>query len=216
MGRHIYSIEPNFEVTDAGCGLCPDWGNEDDVELAAIIEAAEAELEKATQILQSKARAKLLEDEETKALMQAWGLNDRAFEAAEPEPESAADMSMAIVPVAPAPPLGNGLGPVLRFHDGGSVRSMSPSHFQGAAAGGAGGRLLMQASNPVVVPAEMGATSMDILRRMAVAGMEGMAAQAMMAMPLEDLTGKALDQIPVEQRPTPAGFTQPLGSRRHG
>ena len=188
------------------------------MELAAIIEAAEAELEKATQIMQSKARAKLLEDEETKALMQEWGLNDRAFE--DDAAETVNDLSMAIVPVAalsPPPPLGNGLGPVLRLRDGGSVRSMSPAHFQAGEAGGVapGGRLLMQASNPVVVPSEMGATSMDILRRMAVAGMEGMAAQAVMAMPLEDLTGKPLDQIPVEQRPT-SGFTQPLGSHRHG
>lgn len=177
------------------------------MELSAIIEAAEAELEKATQILQSKARAKLLEDEETKALMQQWGLNDRAFEAVEEVEESSAsgsDLSMAIVPVVVAP-LGNGLGPVMRFRDGGSVRSMSPAHFQG------GGALLMQSSAPVVVPSEMGATSMDILRRMAVAGMEGMAAQAVMAMPLEDLTGKALDQIPVEQRSTGS-----LGSHRHG
>lgn len=182
------------------------------MELSAIIEAAEAELEKATQILQSKARAKLLEDEETKALMQEWGLNDRAFEAVEEVDESSSssgDLSMAIVPVVvgatPPLPLGNGLGAVMRFRDGGSVRSMSPAHFA------AGGALLMQSSAPVVVPAEMGATSMDILRRMAVAGMEGMAAQAVMAMPLEDLTGKALDQIPVEQRPTGS-----LGSHRHG
>ena len=176
------------------------------MELAAIVEAAEAELEKATQILKSKARAKLLEDEETKALMDEWGLDDKTFA---PQPEES-DLSLAIVPVAPAPPppLGNGLGPVMRIRDGGSLRSMSPMHFQ------AGGRLLLQASDPVVVGAtssEMGATSVEVLRRMAVVGLEGMAAQAMMAMPLEDLTGMALDQIPVEQRP--AGFTQPLGSR---
>lgn len=198
------------------------------MELAAIIEAAEAELEKATQILQSKARAKLLEDEETKALMQQWGLNDTAFEevdvaaAADPSPlaPDASDLTMAIVPAGaaaaaaaapPPPPLGNGLGPVIRFRDGSSVRSMSPPS-QGEKGAG---QLLMQASNPVVVPAEMGATSMDILRRMAVAGMEGMAAQAMMAMPLEDLTGKALDQLPVQVEQRPAGFSQPLvGSRR--
>jgi hypothetical protein len=165
------------------------------LELTAILEAAEAELEKATQILKSRARAKLLEDEETKALMEEWGLNDKAFA---PQSEQESDLSLAIVPVAPAPPLGNGLGPVMRIRDGGSLRSMSPTHFR------AGGRLLLQASDPVVVGAtssEMGATSVEMLRRMAVAGMEGMAAQAIMAMPLEDLAGMALDQIPVEQRP---------------
>lgn len=146
----------------------------------------------------------MLEDEETKALMEEWGLSDTTF-APQSEQE---DLSLAIVPVVTAPPLGNGLGPVMHIRDGGSLRSMSPTHFR------AGGQLLLQASDPVVVGAkssEMGVTSVEMLRRMAVAGMEGMAAQAMMAMPLEDLTGMALDQTPVEQRP--AGFTQPLGSR---
>jgi hypothetical protein len=41
---------------------------------------------------------------------------------------------------------------------------------------------------------------MDILRRMAMAGMDGMATQAMVAMPLEDITGKGVDQISVEHR----------------
>ena len=51
---------------------------------------------------------------------------------------------------------------------------------------------------------------MDILRRMAMAGMEGMATQAMVAMPLEDITGKGVDQISVEHRD--AGF----GSSNNG
>lgn len=67
--------------------------------------AAEAELQKATQLLQSKARAKMLEDEETKALMQDWGLNDNAFDRPQPTP----DNSLAIVPVSPAPISKNGL-----------------------------------------------------------------------------------------------------------
>lgn len=173
-----------------------EWGNEDDEELAAIMDAAEAELQKATQILQSKARAKLLEDEETKALMQEWGLNDKAFDA--PQSQTSPDSSHALVPLLPPPPLGNGLGSVLHIRSGGSLRSMSPTHFQG---GSAGGGLVMQVSNPVVLPSEMRATSMDILRRMAVAGMEGMPAEAIMAMPLEDITGKPLDLISFEQRP---------------
>lgn len=176
--------------------LLSEWGNEDDEELAAIMDAAEAELQKATQILQSKARAKLLEDEETKALMQEWGLNDKAFDA--PQSQTSPDSSHALVPLLPPPPLGNGLGSVLHIRSGGSLRSMSPTHFQG---GSAGGGLVMQVSNPVVLPSEMRATSMDILRRMAVAGMEGMPAEAIMAMPLEDITGKPLDLISFEQRP---------------
>lgn len=164
--------------------------NEDDAELDAIMVAAEAELQKATQVLQSRARAKSLEDEETKALMQEWSLNDKAFEA--PRPVPSPDLAIE----AP-PPLANGLGPVLHMRNGGSLRSMSPSHFRG---GDLAGQLVMQVSNPVVVPSEMGATSMAVLRRMAMAGMEGMGAQAMRAMPLEDLTGIGVDQLLVEHQ----------------
>lgn len=182
-----------FKVSDA-CFLS-EWVNEDDMELEAIMEAAELELQKATQRLQSRARAKLLEDEETKALMQEWRLNDKAFDAPQPS---------AIV--APPPPLANGLGPVLHMRSGGSLRSMSPSHFRGG--GASAGKLVMQVSNPVVVPSEMGATSMAILRRMAMAGMEGMGAQAMRAMSLEDITGKEVEQLSVDHRD--AGFAQSL------
>lgn len=168
--------------------ILPEFVNEDDAELEAIVVAAEAELQKATQVLQSRARAKSLENEETKALMQEWSLNDEAFEA--PPRVPSPDLTI----VAP-PPLADGMGPVLHIRNGGSLRSMSPSHFRGE---DLAGQLVMQVSNPVVVPSEMGATSMAILRQMAMAGMEGMGAQAMRHMPLEDLTGKGVDQLLVE------------------
>jgi len=179
--------------------LLPEWVNEDDAELEAIMEAAEAELQKATQILQSRARAKRLEDEETKALMQEWSLNDKAF-----DPLPAPDLAI----VDPPPASASGLGPVLHMRNGGSLRSMSPSHFRAPEAG----QLVMQVSNTVVVPSEMGATSMAILRRMAMAGMEEMGAQAMTAMPLEDITGKGVNQLSVEHRDD-AGYAQ---CRRNG
>lgn len=186
--------------------VCLDWGNKDNVELAILLESAEAELQIAMQTLQSRARAKLLEDEETKSLMQEWGLSDRAFAAAQPPPSS--NSALAMVPLLPGPPLGNGLGPVLHMRDGGSLRSMSPTHFQG------GGCLVMQVSSPVVVPSETVATSMDILRKMAKAGMDGLAAQAVVAMPLEDITGIGMGEISVEHEE--AGFSPSLGNRSNG
>lgn len=165
------------------------------MELASIMEAAESELQKATQTMRSKNRAKMLEDAETEALMLEWGLNKKVFEGSPPHGPILNDYGnpYAMI-VADAPALGAGVGPVVQTRDGGSLRSMSPANFQATSSG----RLVMQVSKPVVVPVDMGSTSMDILRRMAAAGMEGMADQAAMAMPLEDITGKSVEQIASE------------------
>ncbi len=176
--------------------LCSGWVSQEDVELASIMEAAESELQKATQTMQSKNRAMLLEDAETEALMQEWGLSKSVFEE---EPPSASWLhdyeNLYGLAVADAPALGEGMGPVVETRDGGSLRSMNPSNFH---AGTGSGQLVMQVSKPVVVPADVGSTSMDILRRMAAAGLDGMADQAKLAMPLEDITGKTVEQIATE------------------
>lgn len=134
----------------------PAWDDECDDEFTAIMVAAEAELQKATQLLQSKARAKMLEDEETKALMQDWGLNDNAFDRPQPTP----DNSLAIVPVSPAPISKNGL-----YSRGGGSRGSLRS-LEGR---GAGGRLLLQGPNPVATPSEKG-----MQRRVSVSGIKGL------------------------------------------
>ncbi|CAM6003008.1 unnamed protein product [Sphagnum balticum] len=172
------------------------WGSEEDVELTSIVEAAESELQKATQTMQSKNRAKLLEDAETEALMEEWGLSKSIFEEEPPRSSWLCDYEKPYaLAVADAPFLGEGMGPVVETRDGGSLRSMSPSNFQ---ASSGSGQLVMQVSKPVVIPADMGSASMDILRRMATAGMVGMADQAKLAMPLEDITGKTVEQIASE------------------
>lgn len=175
--------------------LCAGWGSEEDVELASIMEAAESELQKATQTMRSKNRAKLLEDEETEALMQEWGLNKKVFEGSSRTSSYADDTgnSFAMVAFEP-PPLGFGLGPVVPVRDGGSLMSMNPYNFQATS----DSKLVMQVSKPVVVPTEMGAQSMDILLRMAASGMDGMSNQAMVTMPLDDITGKSVEQIASE------------------
>lgn len=200
INSHCLSIERGF-------GWYSGWGSEEDVELASIMEAAESELQKATQTMRSRNRAKMLEDEETEALMQEWGLNKKVFEAS-PRRASAVDDTgnpYAMV-MADPPSLGKSLGPVVQTGDGGTLRSMSPVNFQATN----GGKLVMQVSKPVVVPVDMGASSMDILRRMAAAGMEGMADQAMMAMPLDDITGKSVEQIASE------GFAALEGTQGRG
>jgi hypothetical protein len=69
---------------------------------------------------------------------------------------------------------------------------MSPGNFK------KNGQLVMQVSTPVVVPGEIGSSSMDILRQMAITGIESMADQTRMVMPLEDITGKTVEEIASE------------------
>ncbi|KAL2643013.1 hypothetical protein R1flu_010600 [Riccia fluitans] len=176
------------------------WQSEEDMELASIMEAAESELQKATQTMRSKTRAKMLEDAETEALMQEWGLNEQAFQSSPPKPAQGFldvmnSQVSSRVPLEP-PPLAQGVGSVLQTKDGGMLRSLNPMLLgQG---GNASGRLMMQVSKPVVVPSEMGSTGLDIFRRMASGGLDVMALQAMTVMPLEDITGKSVHQIAYE------------------
>ncbi|KAK4396877.1 protein PLASTID MOVEMENT IMPAIRED 1-RELATED 1 [Sesamum angolense] len=69
---------------------------------------------------------------------------------------------------------------------------MNPALFKNAKGGGS---LIMQVSNPVVVPAEMGSGVMDILQGLASVGIEKLSMQASRLMPLEDVTGKTVQQI---------------------
>ncbi|EPS67099.1 hypothetical protein M569_07677, partial [Genlisea aurea] len=91
------------------------------------------------------------------------------------------------------PPLEDGLSPLLQLKNGGFLRSMSPDLFESSKSGG--GSLIMQVSNPVVVPAEMGSDTMDILQGLASVGIERLSMQANKLMPLEDITGKTAQQV---------------------
>ena len=53
----------------------------------------------------------------------------------------------------------------------------------------------MQVSSPVVVPADMSSGIMEILQNLASAGVEKLFTQANKLMPLEDITGKTIQQI---------------------
>ncbi|CAK9199161.1 unnamed protein product [Sphagnum troendelagicum] len=167
----------------------------EDVELTSIMEAAESELQKATQSMLSKSRGKLLEDAETEALMQEWGLNKKVFEGSPPKQPTVSEEysnDLYALTMAESPALGKDVGPIVHIRDGGSLRSMSPGNFK------KNGQLVMQVSKPVVVPGEIGSSSMDILRQMAITGIESMADQTRMVMPLEDITGKTVEEIASE------------------
>lgn len=186
----------DMEQVDHGFGNPPasDWGNvSDEFDLSAAIQAAEEELLMATQD-SSKMRATTLEDLETDALMREWGLNEKAFQSSPPKHStgfgSPIDLPLGEPLVLPS--LGEGLGPILQTKNGGFVRSMNPTLFSNAKTGG---NLIMQVSSPVVVPAEMGSGIMDILQRLASVGIEKLSMQANKLMPLEDLTGKTMQQV---------------------
>ncbi|GMI97823.1 PLASTID MOVEMENT IMPAIRED1-RELATED1 [Hibiscus trionum] len=148
-----------------------------------------------------KVRAKVLEDLETEALMHEWGLNEKAFQYSPSGSSVGLGSPFKFYPGDPLdlPPLGDGLGPLLRTKNGGFLRSMNPSLFWNSKIGGS---LIMQVSSPVVLPAEMGPSVMDILQRLASIGIEKLSMQANKLMPLEDITGKTMEQVAWEAAPT--------------
>lgn len=172
----------------------------DNFDFSPIVYEAETELQKATEVVNSKLRAKMLEDAETEALMRQWGLDEKVFQCSPPGSMSGFGSPIHLPPEAPLdlPPLGEGLGPFIQTKDGGFLRSMNPALFRNAKNNGS---LVMQVSSPIVVPAEMGSEIMEILQRLASVGIEKLSMQASKLMPLEDITGKTMQQIAWEAAP---------------
>lgn len=189
------------------------WGNlSEDFELSSLILDAEEEHQMTTEEERSKTRVKMMEDLETEALMREWGLNENAFQHSPPKSSTGFGSPIDSPPagLVELPPLGEGLGPFLQTTNGGFVRSMNPSLFGNAKSGGS---LIVQVSSPVVVPAEMGSEIMDILQGLASVGIEKLSMQANKLMPLEDITGKTMQQVAWEAAPTlegPERFVVPV------
>uniref|UniRef100_A0A7N0ZXU7 C2 NT-type domain-containing protein n=1 Tax=Kalanchoe fedtschenkoi TaxID=63787 RepID=A0A7N0ZXU7_KALFE len=171
-----------------------------DFELSSMILAAEEEFLVAIESEASKTKAKMLEDLETEHLMREMGLNEKAFDRSpSPSPRGFGGRDCLLDDPSELPSLGEGLGPFIQTKNGGYIRSMNPSIFENSKSGGS---LIMQVSSPVVVPAEMGSDVMEILQGLASIGIEKLSIQANKLMPLEDITGKTLQQIAWEASPT--------------
>lgn len=168
-----------------------------DLHFISVIQAAEEEHKTMGQPLVSRRKAKMLEDLETVALMQEWGLSEKVFQNSPRYSSGGFGSPIYLPPEEPVrlPPLGEGLGPFIQTKDGGFLRSMHPSVFRNVKNGGS---LIMQASVLVVLPAEMGADIMEILQHLASIGIEKFSMQASKLMPLEDITGKTMHQIACE------------------
>ncbi|KAK8545244.1 hypothetical protein V6N12_026082 [Hibiscus sabdariffa] len=182
-------LESGFAAsTPSGCGSL-----NDDFDSARVIQDTEQEHQVEANG-RNKTRAKVLEDLETEALMREWGLNEKAFQHSPFESSGGFGSPVNLPPEDPLelPPLGDGLGPFLQTKNGGFLRSMNPSIFRGAKGGGS---LIMQVSSPVVLPAEMGSGIIEILQGLASVGIEKLSMQANKLMPLEDITGKTMEQV---------------------
>jgi hypothetical protein len=165
-----------------------------DFDLSTMIHEAELELQNGSQPMDTRFRAKSLEDEETEALMRQFGLNEKSFQSSPPESRSGFGSPINLPAEQPPelPPLAEGLGPFIQTKDGGFLRSMNPTLFKNAKNNCS---LVMQASSPIVLPAEMGSGIMDILHGLASVGIEKLSMQANKLMPLEDVNGKMMQQI---------------------
>ncbi|XP_017428355.1 LOW QUALITY PROTEIN: protein PLASTID MOVEMENT IMPAIRED 1-RELATED 1 [Vigna angularis] len=150
--------------------------------------------------VRSKQKVRMLEHLETEALMRKWGLNEMAFQNSPKKDHNGLGSPIYFLPeeTLPLPPLAEGLGPFLQTEDGGFLRSMNPTLFRKSRTGGT---LIMQVSNPIVVPAEMGTGIMEILQCFASVGIEKLSKQANKLMPLQDITGKTMQQISREAKP---------------
>uniref|UniRef100_A0A0E0JN75 C2 NT-type domain-containing protein n=1 Tax=Oryza punctata TaxID=4537 RepID=A0A0E0JN75_ORYPU len=171
-----------------------------DFDLSTIIREAELELQNTIQPIDTRFRAKSLEDEETEALMRQFGLNEKSFQSSPPGSRSGFGSPIDLPPESPLelPPLADGLGPFVQTNDGGFLRSMNPVLFKNAKNNCS---LVMQASSPIVLPAEMGSGIMEILHGLASVGIEKLSMQANKLMPLEDVNGKMMQQIAWEASP---------------
>ncbi|XP_027180269.1 protein PLASTID MOVEMENT IMPAIRED 1-RELATED 1-like [Coffea eugenioides] len=166
----------------------------DDFDLSQVIQEAEKEYNRVTQSLRSRRNAKMLENLETETLMQRWGLNDKVFQNSPRITSDGFGSPVYFPPEEPSklPALAEGLGPTIQTKSGGLLRSMSSSLFRRAKNSA---KLIMQVSNAVVLPAVMGSNVVEILQCWASGGAEDMFAKANELMPLEDITGRTMEQV---------------------
>nr|XP_010916728.1 protein PLASTID MOVEMENT IMPAIRED 1-RELATED 1-like [Elaeis guineensis] len=179
---------------DIGLGKDAESGDfSEDFDLLSIVHAGEVDHQETTQEVKTMSKAQVLEDRETEALMNEWGLNEKVFDSSPPEGWDGFGNPIDLPPEDPValPPLGECLGPFIQTKDGGFLRSMNPSLFRNCKNNY---NLIMQASHPVVLPVDMGSDIVEILQRLASVGIEKLSGQASKLMPLEDVSGKTMQQ----------------------
>ncbi|KAH7523851.1 hypothetical protein FEM48_Zijuj06G0055900 [Ziziphus jujuba var. spinosa] len=195
-GNFLFDFDADEEQSDFACTVTPKCGFMDyseDSNLSLILHATEEEDKRVSELLKRR-NAKILEDLETEALMQEWGLNEKDFQNSPRSFSGGFGSPIELLPEEPCqlPPLEEGFGPSVQMKHGGFLRSMNPLIFRNAKNGG---NLVFQVSSPVVLPAKMGYNVMEILQHLALVGAEKMYMQINKLMPLEDITGKTIKQV---------------------
>lgn len=195
-GDSIFYFDAKQEESDVGGNIatrlgCGDYSR--DSELSLIVQDAEEEHNRDSELLKRR-KAKILEDLETEALMRAWGLDEKDFQNS---PRTCSGGFGSPIELPPQeryqlPPLEEGFGPYVELNNGGFLWSMSPSLFRNAKNDGS---LIIQVSNPVVLPAKMGNDVIEILQNLALVGAEKLYLQINELIPIEDITGKTIKQV---------------------
>ena len=149
--------------------------------------------------LKNRRKVKMLENLETEALMREWSLDEKAFQSfPRVQTDGFGSPSVLSPERGELPPLGDGFGHFIPTKDGGVLRCMNPSLFRNCKNVG---HLVMQVSRAAVFPPRLGTDVMEILQNLASLGIENLALQVNKLMPLEDITGKTLQQIALEAAP---------------
>ncbi|CAI9766591.1 unnamed protein product [Fraxinus pennsylvanica] len=202
----------NFEMDNNSSDFVNDFQSDsvwepiyEDVYNSSVVQDYEEMTKIEADAMRTKTRASVLEDLETEALMSECGLNGNSFQHSPPNSSGGfgSPIDMSSEDPRQLPPLAKGLGPFIQTKNGGFLRSMNPALFKNAKNVG---NLVMQVSSPIVVPAEMGSGIMDILQGLASVGIEKLSIQANKLMPLEDITGKTMQQIAWEASSNLDGF----------
>ncbi|XP_040365727.1 protein PLASTID MOVEMENT IMPAIRED 1-RELATED 1 isoform X1 [Rosa chinensis] len=201
-GDLFFNVDWNEEQPEIGSSVSPVSYYEDYFEnsdLSMIIQAAEEESKRESDLLKRR-KATILEGLETEALMREWGLNETDFQNS-PRILSGGFGSPIDLPLEepPLPPLEVGFGPYVRMRGGGFLQSMNPSLFRNAKNSGT---LVIQVSNPIVIPAKLGYDVVEILQQLALGGIGKLHMQVSKLMPLENITGKTIHQVAWEAVPT--------------
>ncbi|VFQ60793.1 unnamed protein product [Cuscuta campestris] len=165
-----------------------------DFDLMVVNQQVKKEKQRLTASIRDKRNLKMLENLETESLMSKWKLDERSFQLSPCSTSGGFGSPIYLPPEEQLelPSLGEGLGHTIRTKSEGFLRSMSPLLFKGVKNGA---RLIVQVSRGAVLPVVMGCTVMEILERWALEGLEKFSVQANTLMPLDDITGKTMEQI---------------------
>jgi len=184
------AVECNYHTPIVSCW--EDFSQNSDI--LPVVEPESPEIRAKVILEYPKIRAKVMEDMETEALMEEWGLDEKAFGSSPPNGSGGCGSPMNPSPrePSPLPQIVDSLGSFIQTKTGGFLHSMNPTLFNNAKSGGS---LIMQVSSPIVVPAELGSGVMEILQNLASVGLEQLSMQANKLMPLEEISGKTVQQI---------------------